>query len=227
MIFLSLRSLCLVTCLFTATFAKAAETPAAAVWRLDSLTTLGGAPLEVWGAPALAWDESAPSVRFDGKADGLIVPIIPIAGWKSFTIEILFLPDADGMPEQRFLHLQDEKGRRLLIELRLLPEGPWSLDTFLYSDAGNRMTLFDRKKAHPCGRWYWAALTYADGKMTHFVDGVKESEGEIQFEPMLATGRTSLGVRQNKVSWFKGAIQEVRFTPQVLSAEKLQRVSGK
>ncbi|MGC4074621.1 MAG: hypothetical protein QM760_19395 [Nibricoccus sp.] len=162
-------------------------------------------------------------VRFDGKADGLLVPVIPIADWKRFTIEIFFSVDADGIPEQRFLHLQDAKGRRVLIELRLLPESRWCLDTFLYSDAGHRLTLIDRTKVHPAGRWHWAALTFADGRMTHFVDGVKECEGAIQFEPMSVSGRTSLGVRQNKVSWFKGAIREVRFTPEALPAEKLQR----
>jgi hypothetical protein len=33
-----------------------------------------------------------------------------------------------------------------------------------------------------------------------------------------------VGVRQNKVYWFKGAIKEVRFTPAALAPEKLQRV---
>ena len=218
-----LRFLCVASCFFAITLARANERPATTIWSLNNLTTLGGAPLSVWGAPTRSTDEGAQVLRFDGKTDGLLVPSVPIADWKCFTIEILFSPDPEGLPEQRFLHLEDEKGRRVLIELRLLPDGQWCLDTFLYSDAGHRLALIDRTKAHPSGRWYWAALSFADGRMTHFVNGVKECEGAIQFEPLHAKGRTSLGVRQNKVSWFKGAIREVRFTPEALPAEALQR----
>jgi hypothetical protein len=185
---------------------------------------VGGASIEIWGAPAQLREAGRPAIGFDGKADGLIVPVIPIADWKRFTIEILFRVDAGGLPEQRFLHLQDEQGRRVLIELRLLPENQWCLDTFLHSDPSRRLTLIDRSKTHPVGQWHWAALSYADGRMTHFVDGVKECEGDVQIDAMSSTGRSSLGVRQNKVSWFKGAIREVRFTPAALPAEKLQRV---
>jgi hypothetical protein len=38
----------------------------------------------------------------------------------------------------------------------------------------------------------------------------------------MVTGRTSIGVRQNRVSWFKGAIAEVRFTPAALPADQLR-----
>jgi hypothetical protein len=221
------RTLCIVGSFFAMMLARATDVPAPAIWSFDNLTTLGGTPLELWGAPVLSTEKPTPAVRFDGKADGLLVPGVPIAGWKNFTVEILFSPDPDGLPEQRFLHLEDEKGRRVLIELRLLPDGQWCLDTFLYSDAGHRLTLIDRTKTHPAGRWYWAAVSYADGRMTHFVEAVKECEGAIQFEPMGTSGRTSLGVRQNKVSWFKGAIREVRFTPATLTAEMLQRVGDK
>jgi hypothetical protein len=225
MLSLTLRHLCVATCLVFAVLARASDVPAVVVWNFENLKSLGGAPAEVWGAPVLSKGEAGSSVRFDGKADGLIAPVIPIASWKSFTVEMLFSPDVDGLAEQRFLHLQDDQNRRLLLELRHLAAGQWVLDTFLYSDAGHRLTLIDRTKVHKTGCWYWVALSYGNGRMAHFVDGVKECEGEIQFEPMSAAGRTSVGVRQNKVSWFKGAIREVRFTPEALPAEKLQRVA--
>ncbi len=220
-----LRFFCALTGLFSASAFLQAETSAADTWKLDSLTTIAGAPTELWGNPALTVDGAGASIRFNGKSDGLLVPLVPVANWKSFTIEILFSPDADGGAEQRFLHIQDEQGRRILIELRMLPDAQWCLDTFLYSDSGHRLALMDRALGHPAGRWYWAALTYDAGRMRHFVDGIKECEGDILFEPMAESGRTSLGVRQNKVSWFKGSIREVRFTPAALPAEKLQRVS--
>jgi hypothetical protein len=58
--------------------------------------------------------------------------------------------------------------------------------------------------------------------MAHFVDGVKEREAAATFPPFGA-GRISLGVRQNRVSWFKGGIREVRFHTIALSPDKLQR----
>jgi hypothetical protein len=60
--------------------------------------------------------------------------------------------------------------------------------------------------------------------MTHFVNGEKELEAtDVKFGP-LGPGKISLGVRQNRLYWFKGAIREVRFTPAALPPEKLQRV---
>ena len=35
-------------------------------------------------------------------------------------------------------------------------------------------------------------------------------------------GQTSLGVRLNRVFWFKGDVREVRFTPAALGEEALQ-----
>jgi hypothetical protein len=60
--------------------------------------------------------------------------------------------------------------------------------------------------------------------MTHYVNGERELLAEkVNFGP-LGQGQVSLGVRQNKVFWFKGAIREVRFTPAALPPGKLQRV---
>jgi acetyl esterase/lipase len=51
--------------------------------------------------------------------------------------------------------------------------------------------------------------------MSHYVDGRREASGPVAFKA-LGPGRTSIGVRQNRVSWFKGRIREVRFTPGVV-----------
>jgi len=47
---------------------------------------------------------------------------------------------------------------------------------------------------------------------------------EIQFTAQQA-GTTSLGVRLNKVHWFKGAIRTVRFTPRALKPEEFLDVN--
>lgn len=200
--------------------AVAAET----LWRLDSVGSVGGHAVTVLGTPRVVDADRAKAMVFDGAGDGLLVPSIPFAGAGQFTIEILFRPDEGGLPEQRFLHAQDEKGGRALIETRLDGKGGWWLDTYLATGTPlTGLALIDPKRVHATGRWYWAALRYDGKTLAHFVNGEKEREGEVRFEP-LGSGVVSLGVRQNKVYWFKGAIREVRFHSEAVPVESLQRV---
>lgn len=199
-----------------------AAAPAGTLWRLDRTDQIGGHRTEVLGAPQVVAGPGGPAVRFNGASDGLLIPVNPLAHHPEFTLEALIRPDADGPAEQRFLHVQDEAGSRALLELRLTDRG-WALDTFLFSStAQTKLALLDRARLHPAECWTWVAMVYANGHMAHYIDGVKELEGQVDFPPLLS-GRTSLGVRQNKVSWFKGGIREVRFHPVALAPEKLQR----
>jgi len=66
-----------------------------------------------------------------------------------------------------------------------------------------------------------------DGKvLRHFINGEKEMEGPVDFPPS-ASGKMSLGVRLNRVYWYKGAIGEVRFHPRALEGAELQKASSK
>ena len=85
--------------------------------------------------------------------------------------------------------------------------------------------MLDKTKLHPADQWTWVALVYANGHMAHYINGVKELEGEVSFTPMLE-GKISLGVRQNKVHWFKGSMREVRFHSIALTEENLQRAKA-
>ena len=58
-------------------------------------------------------------------------------------------------------------------------------------------------------------VTFDGQTMKHYVDGVLEQSGDVAFKP-LAAGRTSVGVRQNRVFWFKGRIRQIRIIPQAL-----------
>jgi Concanavalin A-like lectin/glucanases superfamily len=194
------------------------------VWPVDSTTSLGGHAPRVLGAPRVIESAHGKAVSFDGIDDGLIVPANPLAGLDAFTIEVLFLPEAGGPAEQRFLHVEDEAGARALIETRLTTDGKWALDTFLMNGT-NRLPLLDRTLLHPTGVWTWAALRYDGRTMSSHVNGKKELEGAITFPPMQKGGRTSLGVRLNEVYWFKGAIREVRFHPIALAAKEMRRIA--
>jgi hypothetical protein len=206
--------------------AGADDTKTPTVWHLENAQKVGMLDPLVLGAPQPV-DEPAigRALHFNGASDGLILPAIPIAGWAQFTIEVLFRPESGGKPEQRFMHVEDAKGGRAMMETRLTEDNHWYLDTFLLSGPSS-LALIDKTKLHPADRWFWVALRY-DGKvMTSFVDGVKELEGPVAFAPMV-DGKMSLGVRQNRLYWFKGAIREVRFTPEALAEGSLQRIGAK
>ena len=59
----------------------------------------------------------------------------------------------------------------------------------------------------------------------HYVNGSLELSTEIEFEAF-KPGRSSIGVRQNEVYWYKGAIRKARFTPHILSPEQFLEVGG-
>jgi hypothetical protein len=194
------------------------------IWRLDNLEKLGGHTITVEGAPRVGEEGGDKIVVFDGAKDGLFLSAIPIAGAKEFTIEILFKPAEGGPEAQRFVHLEDTGGTRAMIETRLNGKGGWWLDTFLKSAGPSQgLPLIDPTRVHPTNQWYWAALRYDGKTMASYVNGVKELSGEIAMAPF-SEGKVSLGVRQNKVYWFKGAIKEVRFHGEAVPEEKLQRV---
>jgi hypothetical protein len=201
--------------------AACAARPPQQTWRLERLDSIGGHVPEVVGAPRPMDERGRKALCFDGKADGVFLPVNPVAGWPWFTIEVLFKPDGDGSEEQRFLHIQDEQERRILIETRVTKEHTWALDTFLRATDSDKLTLLDRSKVQSTDGWYWVALVYDGKAMSHYVNGVEQLQGELTFPPM-SRGRISLGVRQNKIHWFKGCIAEARFTASALAPQDLQ-----
>lgn len=193
---------------------------------MDRTDEIGGHPTTVLGSPKVVSIQEGKAVHFDGVADGFFISANPLEGFAAFTVEVLFQPESGGPAAQRFMHLEDSEGSRLMMETRLI-DHRWALDTFLYSaKTKGRQPLLDPTKLHPADEWTWVALVYANGHMTHYINGVKELEGDVAFTPMIA-GRISLGVRQNKVYWYKGGISEIRFHPVALTEEKLQRVPAK
>ena len=186
------------------------------IWKIKDPNLVGGMKPLVLGNPVIKVEGKDSSIYFNGIDDGLIVPVIPIEGWSTFTIEVLFKPESDGPIAPRFIHFEDTALNRGTFELRLTKNGQWYLDAFLKNGKTNKgLTLIDSTELHPTGSWYWATLVYNDKKMSSYINGKKELEGEIDF-PAMTKGNISLGVRLNKVNWFKGQIREIRFHSEVL-----------
>ena len=69
----------------------------------------------------------------------------------------------------------------------------------------------NRESLHPLGRWYHVACVYDGKEFRNYVNGVQENAAELKLAPH-GPGRTSVGVRINKVFFFKGAVRLARFT---------------
>lgn len=186
------------------------------VWNLDRLDLVGGQKPDVLGQPKLFDSPGGRAVLFDGARDALLIGANPLTSLRQFTVEVIFRPFVEGPKEQRFLHFQEDGSEnRLLFETRLIADDRWFLDTFLKSGEGN-YTLFAERSLHPIGPWYHAAVTMDGQTMRHFVNGIEELSVPVKFAPQGA-GRVSIGMRINKVHWFKGSVQQIRISPTVLA----------
>jgi hypothetical protein len=190
--------------------------PDSILWPIDNIQSIAGHPTSVVGAPKVIDTPGGKAVQFDGVGDALFVENHPLTGFAQFTAEVIFRPDEGGAFAQRFFHMSENgSSNRVLFETRLPGNNTWVQDVFVESAAGN-VALYDAKFVHPLGRFYHVAAV-VDGKTaTHYVDGVEEMSVNLAFTPHKA-GRTSIGVRINKLYFFKGAIRLARFTPRALT----------
>lgn len=191
------------------------------LWRLHTFDQIGGYTPQVLGAPRLVEAPGGPAVAFDGQQDGLVINCHPLAGAERFTVEMVFRPEPGGEREQRVLHLQETgSDSRLLIETRAPAEDHWFVDTFVKSGDAS-CTLYAEAYPHPFGPWYHVALVHDGRSLRHYVAGELELSGRLDFAPQ-GSGQTSIGVRLNRVSWFRGLVRAVCFTPLALAPEAFQ-----
>ncbi len=192
------------------------------LWAVDSVQRIAGAPVAALGNPAVVASPLGQVVRFNGRNERLLVQANPLLDAEEFTIEVLFRPD-DAFaisPEPRFVHIEadDNPNRRITIELRLNDRQEWYLDAYIKSEV-SQFTLIDSTKVHPIGPWYHAAISYRARTFTSYVNGVQELVGEVDYLPIAAQAKTSLGARMNQIHWFKGDIAALAVTPRRLAPD--------
>lgn len=189
------------------------------VWMLDNLETIGGHDVHIEGDPVVIETPHGKAIEFDGMGDGLFLDVHPLAGMTEFTAEVVFKPYAGGSPEQRFFHMQEDASEsRVMFETRLPEDGLWFLDTFIKSGEVGTV-LYAEEHRHGIGPWYHAAIVVDGSSFRHYVNGALELDEKIAYQAQ-QSGKTSLGVRLNRVHWFKGAIRMVKFTPRALAPEE-------
>src|SRR5215468_3529917 len=156
--------------------------PPSELWTFDNLASIGGHRVKAEGHPRVIDTPMGKAVEFSGKDDALFLDVHPLAGAETFTWEVIFRPDADGKPEQRFFHLQESgTDNRLLFETRLT-DGRWYLDSFAKSGPASR-ALMDRKLLHPAGAWYHVAMVYDGREFRNYVNGVQQVAAELHIPP--------------------------------------------
>jgi hypothetical protein len=204
--------------------ALAAAPSLAIVWTFDRLDSIGGEITRVEGAPTVIDTPLGKAVLFDGVDDALFIDRHPLAGATTFTFEALIRPDG-GDFAQRWFHLASNElvsaaaapsNTRFLFELRVVGD-QWYLDAFV-NGPGYKHTLIFPDKLHPIGRWHHVAQTYDGETYRAYVDGQLQGEAKIAFTPQ-GPGRASVGVRMNRMNYFKGAIRQARFTHGALRPE--------
>lgn len=199
--------------IFVSTSVFAQKKNSEVVWIISDLLE-SGENVSVLGNPKKIDSPYGTAVQFDGEDDGIFIDEMPLKGLLEFTIEMLIRFDG-GNWEQRYFHTGMVKigDDRSLMEMRANKD-TWYLDG-MFESKGKWVVLMDSTLVHPLCKWYHIAFTVKDGEQATFVNGQKELEGDIEFSP-ITKGKTSIGVRQNKVSWFKGAIYSIRITDKVL-----------
>lgn len=184
-------------------------------WIFDRIESAGGHSATIVGHPRVIDTPAGKAIQFDGRGDALFYDVHPLAGAETFTWEVIFRPDSDGPPAQRFFHMQENGTQhRLLFETRII-DGKWCLDSFAASSSGSR-PLMDTKLLHPADRWYHIAAVYDGKEFRNYVNGKLQVAAPVKLSPQGA-GRTSVGVRINRVDYFKGAIRLSRMTRRALT----------
>jgi hypothetical protein len=198
------------------------------VWTFDRLENVGGHKTTVLGNPRIIESPIGKAVEFDGIDDALFIDDHPLAGASQFTWEAIFRPDG-GEREQRWFHLSEQDpatgadtDNRMLFEIRVAGES-WFLDSYNQSGDASK-ALMNRAALHPLGAWYHVASVYDGKEFSNYVDGVREGSAELYLAPH-RQGHASVGVRINKVFYFKGAVHLARFTRRALSPSEFLRRS--
>lgn len=182
------------------------------VWKLSDIKSHLPEGFTVSGNPQIIASHLGKAIHFNGVNDAFFFDDNPIEGLRQFTIELIMKPDKSGPFAQRFLHIGEPFGHRVLLEIRNKGD-IWYLDAYLNSETS--LTLVDSSKVHAVDKWYDVAFVVENGKMDTYVNGIHELSGKVKFKPF-NIGKTSIGVRLNRKYWYKGSIYEVRFVPRKL-----------
>lgn len=190
------------------------EKEAKTEWLLANLLQSKSSNVEISGNPKIVSSPYGEAVSFNGIDDAFFLNELPLQSLQEFTVEMIFKPEANGLFEQRILHIGESTKDRMLLEIRAV-DSNWYFDGYVASGI-NKKALIDEKLIHPLEKWYHVAFVVTPKSLTTFVNGKQELYLDFPFLS-IESGQTSIGVRMNKVCWFKGAIYKIRITPRQIT----------
>lgn len=197
-------------CLSFGLKAQQTENKTTTEWLMANLLSENSSKLTINGKPKIVDSPYGEAVYFNGIDDAFFLNEMPLNSLQEFTVEMIFNPDVNGIFEQRVLHIGESRADRMLLEIRSV-DSNWYFDGYAVSET-NKKALANEKLVHPLGKWHHVAFVVTPNSLTTYVNGKQELQEPFSFLP-IKTGQTSIGVRLNKVSWFKGAIYKIRITP--------------
>lgn len=200
---------------------KAQNTNKKTEWLAASLLQNKTEQTTILGNPTMVNSPYGKVVAFNGIDDALFLKEMPLKGLESFTVEMIFKPGSNGIFEQRVLQIGEITGDRMLLEIRVI-DNNWYFDGFVASK-GVKLALATEELLHPLEKWYHVAFVVTPNSLTTFVNGKQELHKDYIFNP-IQEGQTSIGVRMNKVTWFKGAIYKIQISPEALKPNQFLRL---
>jgi hypothetical protein len=204
------------------------QQPQATVWKIDRTDSVGGQRVETIGAPRVVETAHGRAVAFAGDPDGLLLSgPSPISGAGEYTVEALVFITAGGSEKQKVIHIQDETGTRVIIELSQYPGGLWAYETGTkaYLDGKPVETYLSIKgRRYPTERWYWLAVSWDGKQMNSYINGEKFLTKPVNTLPLCDACVTGIGVRASKRDSFSGQIREIRLTRAALAPDRLQHL---
>jgi len=233
-----MKALVLTATLLSA-FTATAQQPV--TWRFDNLTSIGGAHVTTVGSPTVVDTSLGKAIHFNGTAksgDALFFDRAPLAGFATYTFEVIFRPSSKGVEEQRFFHIQESGSEsRRMFELRIV-DHQWCLDSVAINaptgagpeggTANHRAVTLncDAAHLHPLDQWYAVAATWDGTTLRAYVNGQLQGEVTATLTP-LGPGTTSVGTRIDKRDYFTGDVFSARFSPKVLAMHDFLVVAAK
>lgn len=198
-------------------------------WNLDCLDQIGGHPVILYGNPYVITTLIGKAIYFSGSSttnDGLLIESNPLDNVTEFTLEVLLRIDTSSSLKQKYIHIENpdnnySQKRRVLMEYEKASDSTWFFHGYVAVGSTN-CTLASISLPHYYGQWHTLALVYKDSTIKSYINGLFELTGSIPFLPII-DGHISIGRRMNNEvnSWFKGAIQTIRFTPRALLPSEL------
>ena len=158
----------------------------------------------VWTSPSF---DSSNAIVFGGTANSaVVVADSPLLDVQRFAVSLWFKPTADITAASGQKDILSKLDSYWIVINHAISDG--KIGVFLNNDSSTiRRTTTNVWKA---GRWYHLAVTYDEGRISLYVNGLLETSDDIPGDPIPQNSTGALGIGGDVWAGFPGTIDEVR-----------------